>query len=99
MLAGGVGPRRCGEWDAARRPEKLGISMIYPRPIRSIHQIEVTTHCNLRCIHCPHPIQAQLRHQEPRHMDRKTFERAIEWAAALNDPTDPMREELSLTGI
>jgi hypothetical protein len=32
-------------------------------------------------------------------MDRKIFERAIEWAAALNDPNDPLREELSLTGI
>lgn len=27
---------------------------IYPRPIRDIHQIELSTRCNLRCHYCPH---------------------------------------------
>lgn len=26
----------------------------YPRPIRDIHQIELTSKCNLRCHYCPH---------------------------------------------
>jgi len=72
---------------------------VYPRPVRSIHQIEVTTRCNLRCVYCPSPIQPQLRNQAPMDMTRATFERALEWAVALNDRRDDERGELSLTGV
>ena len=30
------------------------MSAIYPRPIRDIHQIELTSRCNLKCKYCPH---------------------------------------------
>ena len=73
--------------------------MTYPRPLRSIHQIEITTFCNLRCVYCPSPKQPELRQQEPMHMTRETFQRALAWAVALNDARDPARAELSLTGI
>lgn len=73
--------------------------MTYPRPLRSIHQIEITTRCNLRCTYCPHPIQEQLRQQKAMDMTRATFERALDWAVALNDVGDQMRAELSMTGV
>lgn len=71
----------------------------YPRPIRSIHQIEPTSKCNLRCVYCPSPKLEQYRGQAATFMTRETFLRALEWAVELNDPADPMRAELSLTGI
>src|SRR5262245_42521314 len=73
--------------------------MNYPRPIRSIHQIEITTRCNLRCVYCPSPNQPKLRNQEPMDMDAMIFSRALRWAVALNDRRDDERGELSLTGI
>lgn len=71
----------------------------YPRPLRSIHQIELSTFCNLRCSYCPSPKQPELRQQPPMHMARRVFERALDWAVALNDRRDENRAELSLTGI
>jgi hypothetical protein len=73
--------------------------MKYPRPIRSIHQIELTTYCNLRCRYCPYPWQEKLRGQAKMHMSWEVFKRAIEWAVELNKPNDHMRNELSLTGV
>jgi hypothetical protein len=69
--------------------------MEYPRPIRVIHQIEITTFCNLRCKYCPHPKQEKLRQQPAMHMARDTFERAVWWAKQLNGAD----QELALTGI
>lgn len=71
----------------------------YPRPIRSIHQIEPCSRCNLRCRYCPSPKLEQHRGQPASFMGRDTYLRALEWAVALNDPNDHMRAELSLTGI
>ena len=73
--------------------------MNYPRPLRSIHQIELTTHCQLKCEYCPLPIQETLRGQKAMHMERRVFERALDWVEALNDRRDDALGELSLTGI
>src|SRR5262245_127773 len=73
--------------------------MSYPRPVRAIHQIELTTYCSLRCVYCPSPKLEELRSQPKQHMAPRTFERALEWAVRLNDRRDGLREELSLTGI
>jgi hypothetical protein len=73
--------------------------MKYPRPVRSIHQIELTTYCNLRCRYCPYPQQEKLRQQAKMHMEWDIYKRAIEWAVHLNEPNDTMRNELSLTGV
>lgn len=77
--------------------------MSYPRPVRTIHQIEITTRCNLRCKYCPHPKQAKLRNQAPMDMTREMFERALVWARELNgawaQAGNYAMAELSLTGI
>ncbi len=65
----------------------------YPRPVREIHQIELTTRCNLRCRYCPSP--QKLRPHEDMAWDT--------YAAALDLVKFYVRQgtqtELSLTGI
>jgi len=62
--------------------------------VTRIHQIEVTTECNLRCKYCPHPNLPR----EKRHMDMETFARALKWCE-FYDQTTGNQTELSLTGI
>lgn len=66
----------------------------YPRPIEQIHQIEVTTRCNLRCVYCPSPRLERHRGQPKQDMPVEIFERALWWARRL-----PNQGELSITGI
>jgi organic radical activating enzyme len=73
------------------------IADAYPRRITSIHQIEVSTHCNLRCVYCPSPKLEKHRGQPKTHMTLDVFERALEWAAFLD--RDGTQGELSITGI
>ena len=62
-------------------------------PIRSLHQIELTSHCNLRCVYCPSPNLGR----EKLHMTRETFMRTLEWVRYfVNDGT---QGELNLAGI
>src|SRR3990167_4554438 len=62
--------------------------------INHIHQIEITSHCNLRCVYCPSPNLGRPKV----HMDRPTFERSLAWAKALHDRS-PGQPELNLAGI
>lgn len=71
--------------------------MTYPRPLTSIHQIEVTSHCNLRCRYCPSPILPKLRDQPATHIGLPVFERALMWAEHFD--SRGTQGELSLTGI
>ncbi len=68
--------------------------MKYPRPIRDIHQIEITTECNLRCHYCPHYPKLP---RPKMHMEYGTFCRAMETVAHFVD--QGTQTELSLTGI
>lgn len=68
--------------------------MLYPRPIRDIHQIELTTRCNLRCHYCPHFPELPRAKED---MTWETFEQSldlIEFYVHQGTQT-----ELSLTGI
>ncbi len=66
-----------------------------------MHQIEMTSHCDLRCKYCPSPdIQdGKYKHlggRDARHMTEAHFRRALEWAVwgMYNRP----RPELNLAG-
>lgn len=76
--------------------------MKYPRPITSIHQIEVTSRCNLRCVYCPSPkldtpIEQGGHGRAKQDMTLDTYRRALEWAAHFDG--EGTQGELSLTGI
>lgn len=66
----------------------------YPRPVREIHQIELTSRCNLRCHYCPHFPNLPRPKED---MTWPTFESSmdlIEYYVRQGTQT-----ELSLTGI
>lgn len=58
-------------------------------PIRAIHQIEMTSRCNLRCRYCTHPTMARAKID----MDDATFAKALLWARQMPS------HELNLAGI
>ena len=66
----------------------------YPRPVRQIHQIELSTRCNLKCRYCPHFPELPRSKED---MTEETF------CAALDLVQHYVRQgtqtELSLTGI
>ena len=45
-------------------------------PLRNLHQIEMTSFCNLRCRYCP---QYPRLPRERKHMDAETFSKALQW--------------------
>lgn len=71
----------------------------YPRPVTSVHQIEVTTRCNLRCVYCPSPKlhEPQFRGVPKGDMTMDTFARALEHCRHY--ASQDTQGELSLTGI
>lgn len=62
-------------------------------PLRSIHQIEITSRCNLRCRYCVHPTMKR----EKRDMDANTYLAAIGWAYHFKKRGT--QGELNLAGI
>lgn len=66
---------------------------VYPRPIREIHVVELTTRCNLRCKYCPSPLK--LRPHED--MAWETYEQTLTFIKKLCDAGT--QGEVALTGI
>lgn len=66
---------------------------VYPRPIREVHIIELTTRCNLRCRYCPSP--QKLRPHED--MCWETFQQSLRFIQKLIDAGT--QGEVALTGI
>jgi hypothetical protein len=65
----------------------------FPRQVRAVHQIEITSRCNLKCAYCTHPTMSRPKID----MTRAHYERALEWVAHfVNGGT---QHELNLAGI
>lgn len=63
-------------------------------PIRAIHQIEMTSFCNLACKYCPSP-----KLKRPKlHMEERVFARALHWTAWFAKRNGG-QDELNLAGI
>lgn len=61
--------------------------------IQAIHQIEITSRCNLACRYCAHPKMTRAKVD----MDAETYERALYWAARFVKAGT--QGELNLAGI
>lgn len=66
----------------------------YPRPVRDVHQIELSTFCNLRCKYCPHFPELPRKKE---HMGWDTFVRSMDLVRYF--VRQGTQTELSLTGI
>jgi hypothetical protein len=61
--------------------------------IRSIHQIEITSRCNLRCKYCVHPHMARAKTD----MDEDTYAASLRWAKKFVQ--HGTQNEINLAGI
>lgn len=62
--------------------------------VQSLHQIEITSRCNLRCKYCPHPHMTRPKVD----MNMETFERCLHWVRRfVKEGTQG--PELNLAGI
>lgn len=77
--------------------EEVSRSGGYPRPLTSIHQVEITSFCNLKCRYCPSPKLSTLRGKPSEHITLEHYQRALQWARFFNERGT--QGELSLTGI
>lgn len=62
-------------------------------PIRHIHQVEITSRCNLRCKYCVHPHMVRPKQD----MSETHYLRTLTWAKIFIDNGGP--RELNLAGI
>lgn len=67
--------------------------MNYPREITSVHQLEISSECNLRCKYCPHPHLERTKEN----MTIDTFHKAMEWIKQFEE--QGTQNELALTGM
>lgn len=62
-------------------------------PILDLHQVEITSRCNLRCVYCVHPKMARAKED----MTERVFLQALRWAATF--VARGTQRELNLAGI
>lgn len=67
--------------------------MSFPRKVTALHQIEITSRCNLRCRYCVHPTMPRAKVD----MDRQTFRNALACVEYFMWNHD--QRELNLCGI
>ena len=75
------------------------LSIELPREVRSVHQIEITSRCNLRCRYCTSPdiVAGKYPGRVSQDMPEDTFRRALGWAAHYVKAGS--QTELNLAGI
>ena len=66
----------------------------YPRPVRDVHQVELSTRCNLRCHYCPHFPELPRKKED---MTREVFYATLD--LVRHYVRQGTQTELSLTGI
>ncbi len=66
----------------------------YPRPVREIHQIELSSRCNLKCVYCPHHPNLPRTKED---MSEDTFRQSLD--LIQHYVRQGTQTELSLTGI
>lgn len=69
------------------------LNMTLPRRLTALHQIEITSHCNLRCVYCPSP---NLKRPKV-HMTEDHFDKALVIAKRFYEAGT--QRELNLAGI
>lgn len=62
-------------------------------PLQRLHQIEMTSHCNLKCRYCASPTLKRPK----MHMTRETFVTALSWVSYFAEHCG--QEEVNLAGI
>lgn len=62
-------------------------------PLQRLHQIEMTSHCNLKCVYCASPKLKRVK----MHMDFPTFQLAIKWVQHFVN--EHGQQEVNLAGI
>lgn len=50
-------------------------------PITALHQVEITSRCNLKCRYCAHPKMPRAKAD----MSEETFEATLKWAKRFVD--------------
>ena len=73
--------------------EPVVVATKYPKLVTAMHQIEITSRCNLVCRYCPSP---KLKRPKV-DMDLATYKRALEWATFY--VSRGTMQELNLAGI
>lgn len=73
--------------------------MNFPRSVRALHQIEISSRCNLRCVYCPSPsiVAGKYPNRPALDMTTEIFERSLEWVKFY--VRQRTQDELNLAGI
>jgi len=61
----------------------------------SIHQIEITSRCNLKCVYCTHPNMPRVKED----MSERIFDRALTWVDHFYRVAGTQDSEVNLAGI
>src|SRR3990167_3157408 len=75
------------------------LDVTFPRYVKALHQIEISSRCSLKCVYCPSPDISKGLYQDRRaeDMNRETFIRALEWVTVF--VRKGTQAELNLAGI